>query len=370
VTGVYEAALEPARWELLLPRLLKALGCQRGLIGFAVDDRPGVEVGVSVGIDPEVLFRWETEFERFDPFYESLGGRIPRVGSAFRIYDVVEPESVRSTEVFRAIYEPMGTDNHLLTITSHAGERGSYFAAYRGLDEPDFTIDECKLHALLSPHLVLAAQMHDRLSALTCAVEAQEVASELLPFGLFWLDEIGRISAMNGAAKRVLAQRELLVTRGAVLRAASQAVQPDFERAIAVATAVANGRSEGGATLLRFGRVGFGSPCTVLVAPIPRHSREGGFGYERAKVLVVVSDPEARPRLSLEALRKLFGLTPALAQLALAITSGKTLKEHAAEAGITIGTARQHLKELFARTNTCRQAELVRVILTSVAGIA
>jgi hypothetical protein len=45
-------------------------------------------------------------------------------------------------------------------------------------------------------------------------------------------------------------------------------------------------------------------------------------------------------------------LTPALSRLAAAIGVGMTVKAYADEAAITEGTARQQLKELFARTGT------------------
>lgn len=67
------------------------------------------------------------------------------------------------------------------------------------------------------------------------------------------------------------------------------------------------------------------------------------------------------------ALRQLLGLTPALARLAAALAAGETVAEQAEKAGVTQGTARNQLKELFARTGTQRQAELVRVLLSGVA---
>jgi DNA-binding CsgD family transcriptional regulator len=63
----------------------------------------------------------------------------------------------------------------------------------------------------------------------------------------------------------------------------------------------------------------------------------------------------------------LFGLTRSEALLARALTSGKTLEESAQELGITISSARTYLKRAFGKTNTNRQAELIRLILTSTA---
>ncbi len=51
------------------------------------------------------------------------------------------------------------------------------------------------------------------------------------------------------------------------------------------------------------------------------------------------------------------------ARLATAIASGNTPDEAAALLRMTVGTARTHLKRVFYKTATTRQAELVRLVL-------
>ena len=49
------------------------------------------------------------------------------------------------------------------------------------------------------------------------------------------------------------------------------------------------------------------------------------------------------------------------------LANGRTLAESAAEIGITEQTARTYSKDIYARTGTARQGELIQRILTSVA---
>src|SRR5262245_37838493 len=67
----------------------------------------------------------------------------------------------------------------------------------------------------------------------------------------------------------------------------------------------------------------------------------------------------------IELLRCHFGLTPAEARLALQLVAGETLRAAAVKLGITYETARTELKNIFNKTGTCRQAELVIVIVTA-----
>ena len=68
---------------------------------------------------------------------------------------------------------------------------------------------------------------------------------------------------------------------------------------------------------------------------------------------------------AIELLRCHFGLTPAEARLALHLAAGETLRSAEAKLSMTYETARTHLKSVFQKTGTCRQAELLVVILTA-----
>ena len=68
-----------------------------------------------------------------------------------------------------------------------------------------------------------------------------------------------------------------------------------------------------------------------------------------------------------ETIRKLFELTHKEAQLALCLANGRSLQEAAGDLGITLNTARAHLRSTFSKTGIDRQARLVRAILRSVA---
>jgi DNA-binding CsgD family transcriptional regulator len=70
----------------------------------------------------------------------------------------------------------------------------------------------------------------------------------------------------------------------------------------------------------------------------------------------------------IDLLRCHFGLTPAEARLALHLVAGETLRSAEAKLSMTYETARTHLKSIFQKTGTCRQAELVVAIVTAIPG--
>jgi len=62
-------------------------------------------------------------------------------------------------------------------------------------------------------------------------------------------------------------------------------------------------------------------------------------------------------------LKNRFGLTPAEARLVLRLMSGDSLHSAAKALGIQYETVRTHLKSIFQKTGTRRQAELVIVVI-------
>lgn len=80
--------------------------------------------------------------------------------------------------------------------------------------------------------------------------------------------------------------------------------------------------------------------------------------------IVLVTDLDAKPQgPALAILQQVFGLTRAEARLAQQIAIGETLPEIAVASGLSRETLRSHLKSVFNKTATTRQAELA-VLLT------
>lgn len=85
--------------------------------------------------------------------------------------------------------------------------------------------------------------------------------------------------------------------------------------------------------------------------------------------VVFISDPTRRPDVSNVVLSDLFGLTPTEAEVARALAGGRRTDEIAKELAISATTVAFHLRNLFDKTGTHRQADLVALILTGLASI-
>jgi DNA-binding CsgD family transcriptional regulator len=86
-------------------------------------------------------------------------------------------------------------------------------------------------------------------------------------------------------------------------------------------------------------------------------------------VAVFISDPDQRDSASQHILGELFSLTPAEARVAILLARGLSLTEISNAQNISPHTARAQLKSIFAKTGVSRQAELVRMVIKSVAAL-
>ncbi|HUE89653.1 MAG TPA: helix-turn-helix transcriptional regulator [Vicinamibacterales bacterium] len=129
---------------------------------------------------------------------------------------------------------------------------------------------------------------------------------------------------------------------------------------MADAVRTSNGEGVGAGGVLAVGRPS-GRPLAVLVCPSSR--QRCFFQGEGAAAVVFVSNPERIGIPDGGTLQEVFGLTLAEAKLTRLLAHGASLMEAGVRLGLRRETVRSRVKSIFAKTNTHRQAELVRLVI-------
>jgi DNA-binding CsgD family transcriptional regulator len=176
----------------------------------------------------------------------------------------------------------------------------------------------------------------------------------------------GRIVYANSQAETLLRAGDAIRVRDGRLAIADRASSGRLASLIGEAadTDMVRGKMPGGGVSIPRGdRL----PLTVLVAPFrPAQSCQGSAC---PAAILFVRDP-GQSTLSSSVLQGLFGLTPAEAVIACALADGMSVDNIAATHGVSLNTARTHVRNALAKTGTRRQAELVALLLRSVASMA
>jgi DNA-binding CsgD family transcriptional regulator len=108
---------------------------------------------------------------------------------------------------------------------------------------------------------------------------------------------------------------------------------------------------------------GVGYVATVL--PVERGQRRGVVAPLAASVAVFTKDPAQAPLMPGEAFARLYKLTGGELRVLLALAQGLGAKEAADMLGISEPTVRSHLQRMFSKTDTPRQADLLRLLQNS-----
>ena len=102
-------------------------------------------------------------------------------------------------------------------------------------------------------------------------------------------------------------------------------------------------------------------PTSIHVLPLHRSTCDETLNDATALVLVIDPEHENLPAPAL--LRQLYNFTNTEAEIALRLTRGDDLKQISDELSVSPSTVRTHLQHLFVKTDTHRQAELIRHLL-------
>jgi DNA-binding CsgD family transcriptional regulator len=180
-----------------------------------------------------------------------------------------------------------------------------------------------------------------------------------LPFALFALDSAGTVQLQNESARRLVALGDPLQLRSDRLVAIRSEDNRELSSRIAKAAAAAEAGGFRTGWWLKLERPG-ALPYALYVGPLHCEDEQGQKG--EAAVVVIIYDLERKLKIGSEALQQLFGLTPAEARLACALSKGLSLDDAAGCMAISINTARAQLRSIFVKLNLKRQQELIRLL--------
>lgn len=184
---------------------------------------------------------------------------------------------------------------------------------------------------------------------------------DLLKVGIFLTDGSGRIAHANHAGLVFLADASALMRSGARLSA------QDRKSARELAQAIAEAAADGGTRLIP--KAGIAVPITgrdgrdlgAWVLPLNGRSHHDDAASFEACVAVFVRELEDTSLFPAELFRRRFGATPAECRVLMLLSRGMTVKDAAETLGVSLTTVKTHLGNLFEKTGTQRQADLMRL---------
>lgn len=370
IEAIYQGPLEASPWKTFL----QCLRLRTNAESAAISLRPG-----RVGMPPIIIWDREevlapgmikaavSEHARlllFDPLRDAL--RKP--GDIFTLDEVISHEDLIKSEYYEKLVQPYGIEYQLGMYFSEPGGWECNIGLMNSARSRNFGTAEKAFFVAFRPHLERALEMYSRIKRNEAEKEILEQTFDRLTIGTIILDGRGRLIDANAVARRIAGETEAVSFVGGVVALCHADSNAKLQRTIREALAW---REQGHASpfvaALRV-ECAVGPTLGLLIRATPPSIT---YPTDASPAVTIYIADSAQQQLASERLvAQLFGLTPSEAFLATLLANGFTLTEAAEKLDVTENTVRNYAKKVFAKTGVNRQADLVRLVLKSVALLA
>jgi len=376
IDTIYQGATEPDRWNNVLPAIANWLNAPKGLLFTPQHpiDQGGFYFSHAL---PDMMMQlWATKYHAKD-VWAIRGverGLITEGNVILGDEDLIPQEEFLRTEVYQELLSKVDIVHLLSSIVfgngSPANIPWAVCALYRGLKEPKFTSFEKERFAIIVPHISRALGVMMRLKDMGLKVASSLSALDRLGSSVLLFGERGQVTFANKMALRLLEEQDGLRLKHAFGNSSfGDIIAGDKNAQLALVAAIRNAVSPNILNTGHFsravriprpsGRVDYLINFSSLAS-----SNDFASGSDSPRAIAFITDSAAPVRLDAEILKRTYGLTPAEIRLMEAMAECLTLEEAADRFGVSRGTVKTQLLNVYGKTNTNSRAKLIRLIMS------
>lgn len=344
IGAIYDAGADPNRWDGVIGAIAAAFGAVRGLLVIpGPDGRDFVVKAAGSELGPAI--------------HEHI------VRAADRIQQLPVGAPVTSDEVL-TLPDGGPSDPSSLAHSFLARLDRDVPPAWICLTMPPqvdlarHSAGRALLHVLV-PHLAQALRTQSKLIELARERALALGTLERAHYGIMIVTSDAAVIFANSTAMDITGDSDgLAADSSGRLRATPSTNQARLSRLIREAAG-----PDGSSGNVAITRPSGKRPLIVRVGPLD--GMPGDAPPRPRAVLLLVVDPDHDLEPQPKALHDLYGLTDAETLVAMGVIRGDGLPAVADQLSVSLFTARTHLQHIFVKTGTHRQAELVRLLLSS-----
>ena len=358
VGDIYDTTFDQALWNNTLERIVEHVGADHGARSCALLSMGAtgeIRLGYKVGITPRFAQSYIDHYGRFDPTHAI---RLSEVGQIHSVEDWIPIEDYRKGHYYQEWVRPQRFEDAASVLLDKSADGFSYF----GLIKSGGVVDDNLRQALapIVPHLRRAALIGQVLNRRTGIAAPIEQALDALKAAIFLLDASGNITHLNEGGRDIIERRDFLRAERGRLVAADPQLNRVLREAMA-ASVFGDGATRSESIALPFVAhdgerfVGHMLPLTA------GQRRSTGTAFDASAILFVRKTALDVPQAA-DIIKGIFQLTPAEARVLLTIVEAGGVAESAKNLDIAESTVKTHLGRIFTKTDTKRQADLVKLV--------
>ena len=314
-----------------------------------------------VGIDPAALQLYLKNFAAEDPrlpYYNQHPGQLFFCQQAIR-----DPAAFERSALVNEVLNKNDARFALLVGVPVGLEHSVSLTLMRSRRDGQYGAEEARRLAPLLPHIKRAMSLHIRIGRLESTLASLDALVDRLSAPILLVDRTGLLRYANSPGQEALRRARHLVLRDGRVhpRSARQAQQFTDMLVTALSNDPSPVAAEPSSSMRLFDVEG---QAAILVVQALR-GQANLIGMPQADAVLFLIRSDEKPPTNATRLQIVFGLTPAETRLAEHLVSGKSLSEIGDELKLSRETLKSQLRSVFAKTDTCRQGELVARLLSA-----
>lgn len=366
VDMIYDAALDVSRWDGVVAAIVHALGGVGGALLLHESKTRRIVNVSNIGMDAPQVGIYNEYYWQLDPIAPAL--ETAAEGTILAHHEIIPPGQARRTEFYNDFALPLDIGDGLAVRLRVEPGRIAWLNLCAHLKASSFAAPaQIELLQSLLPHLQRSLRIQALLGNLAIEREYAYAALDRLENGIALIARSGAIFFANATALAQCGDADgITISRAGMLRAARHDENVSLRRLIAAATGAIDGGPQAGGMMVH--RPSGARPFAVHVLPLAQGDAQQLL--KEARAMIVIVDTACNSVVLTDLLVRLYRLTSAEANVAACTLRCEGLRHIAEELQVTLSTVRIHLQRVFDKTETHRQAELVRLLLRLQAGLA
>jgi DNA-binding CsgD family transcriptional regulator len=360
IAQIYDASLNAERWDVALTSLSGLFDSPMAQLSYFESRSDAHPLFRFTGFDPialseEGLRKFRT-LSLVDPRWP------PTTYKPFHCRQLVSDDTLWSSAIYQQVLAPARVEYSMFVALNVDSDSSCLLSVMRRRGSSTFTADDCVDFGRFVPHVSRAITMHGTLRRARDTAVVVQALIDRVPMGMLVLQD-EHIVLTNTEATILLDQGDALRRLGSRLQAATPLGQAQLSRALREAR---DSSDEPIGVTLPAGDTG-------QVRGIVRRldlSAAGRLGARPDAIALYLADSRRPIETRQEVVRRLFGLTEREASVLCALVQGDDTRGIARRLSVGFETVKTHLQHIMHSVGVSRQAELVRLVLSSPAWIA
>ena len=362
---LYDAATDTGKWKLFLADLVTlfdATACH--LVHYDFSEKR-MTFSVHTGMD-HLSEAWWKRYEELLPEDPRVPGYMMYPGKPQSCRMTVDEKVLHASRFYRELLVPARVEYSLGVKLEDVGSTIIGIVMLRDDRLTQFDQADCDLLGVLIPHLKRAMVIQKRFALLDLGQRTALEALDHIATGIVLLDDGGGVKFANRLAREMAVSGDGFRLMGDAVMFDDHRVQNAVLAAARQAIAAARIGPVPPGAAFSIPRPSGAAPYALMVSTLWGNHLRFDLGLLDDPVAVLfLSDPERPQEAPAELLQRLYGLTPAEAKILEALVAGRSLKAAAADQVMAYETARSHMKAIFDKTDTHRQIDVVKLVLST-----